>query len=907
MQTTFTDRRLDQEEVIGLHLQAWGLLSVIDMADATIGHEKLDEAFDHWGVDVRNLIQSRAWMTFSFAERVMAKVAELCGSEVITQAGWRSMSPQYLGPIYPLVRATGNTASTLERIVKSAPRYNKARDLSLIWSGPQHATLRLAAVKGVPPPRTRMFCQFVRAQVESVPMLFGLKPARVVSEKCICDGDEACEIEFVWQRAPRKIPVFPAGVVAGVAAGLGAGALVSTPAGVTVGAVSGLAVVAAGIAFRRGREIAQQLAQINEHREALLKSVHDNEVRFAEVVEAKTRVEQRVQERTKQLETALEELRALDEAKTEFFANVSHELRTPLTLILSPIDSLKSTSNSAVLETMEQNARRLLRMINQLLDLAKVDAKKVSLSPAPTSPKMLLERVISPYRQAASDRSIHLEIGSAADGTVELDPAWMESALTNLLANALRYARTSIVASATDDGAEIVFTVRDDGPGIDEETRDTIFQRFAQARGTEGGTGIGLAIVQETARLHGGRATVDVTDEGTSFAIRIPRVVARGSADTLPPSTPAIVDPVDAGVIEEPGPFPGAPRLLVAEDHPELRRFIVDVLAPRFAVTGVPNGSAALQHAVEHRPDAIVSDVMMPKMGGHELTRELRAHPATKDVPILLVTARGEPQDVIEGFDAGADDYIVKPFHGRELLARIDAQLRLRTMLHRLAHQERLASLGVLAASVAHQVRNPLTALVSGLPAVRSKIAPKVDERTQEMLGIFVDCSKRIERITLDLLDLSRVDREEDGKLRPGQGLMSAVRLTCAQLPADVDVHTEVDQETEISGRAGDLNHVFLNLLDNASKAIDRKGTIRISGTADNGLYRVRIEDSGPGIPPDVADRIFEPFVTKRDNGEGTGLGLAIVSDVVKAHGGTIRCGRSEQLGGAEFVVELPT
>ena len=891
---------------MGLELQAWGLLSVIDVAESTIGAESLDRAFGAWEVDVRHLIHSRAWTTFEFAERVMAKVAELCGAEVITQAGWLSMSPQYLGPIYPLVRAVGNTSSTLERIVKSAPRYNKARELSLIWSGPQHATLRLAPIAGVKPPRTRLFCQFVRAQVESVPMLFGLKAATVVSEKCVCDGDDACEIEFRWDRAPRKLPIVPIGIGLGAGAGLVATTMLgATGVGATLGVAVGIGAIATGIALRRGREIAQQLEQINEHREALLKSVHDHEVRTEELIDAKTRVEERVHERTNQLEAALSELRALDTAKTEFFANVSHELRTPLTLILSPLDSLKQRVDEPLLDTLELNARRLLRMINQLLDLAKVDAKEQTINAVPTQVSALVHRIAKVFAPAAEERDLRLDV-SLVDLTLKLDPGWIESALTNLLSNALKHASSRIDLRVVDTGGDILFEVADDGAGLDAEQRAVIFDRFSQARGSVGGTGIGLAIVREAARLHGGDASVACEAGITTFQVRIPRVVARSRAETLPPIDLGVA-PVqrDESIITA-GPFAGAPHILVAEDHPELRRFIVDVLCPRFAVTGVPDGPVALERARERQPDVIVTDVMMPKMGGLELTRQLRADPITKDIPILLVTARGEPQDVIAGFDAGADDYIVKPFHGRELLARIDAQLRLRQMIHRMAHQERLASLGVLAASVAHQVRNPLTALVSGLPAVRSKIGDKVDERTLEMLDIFVDCSKRIERITLDLLDLSRVDREEDGRVKPGQGLMSAVRLTCAHLPADVDVHTEVDEETEIFGRAGDLNHVFLNLLDNASRAIDRKGTIHITGITRDARYSVRIEDSGPGVPDDVAKRIFEPFVSFREGGEGTGLGLAIVSDVVRSHGGTIRVGRSAKLGGAEFVVDLP-
>ncbi|MEM9074540.1 MAG: ATP-binding protein, partial [Myxococcota bacterium] len=487
---------------------------------------------------------------------------------------------------------------------------------------------------------------------------------------------------------------------------------------------------------------------------------------------------------------------------------------------------------------------------------------------------------------------------------------WMESAVGNLLANAMRFAKSRVSVSAVDLGGDICIEVADDGPGIPPDEAARIFERFSQAGTDESrrkGTGLGLAIVREAARLHGG--TVDVGESehgGALFMVRIPRLLADGPASAFQAGAPAIEADRNAAMDDVPGPHPAAPVALVAEDHPELRGFIGEVLATQFRVLVTDRGDTALERAVREQPDVIVADISMPGMDGLELCRALRQTEEARDTPILLVTARGEPQQVLQGFDAGANDYLVKPFHGRELLARIDAQLRLRSMVHRLAHQERLASLGVLAASVAHQVRNPLTALVSGLPAVKRKIGGTLDDRTKEMMDVFVDCAHRIERITLDLLDLSRVDREEEGDLNPGAGLMAAVRLTTAQLPDDVEIHTEVDETTQIRGRAGDLNHVFLNLLDNAARAVGRRGRVSIHGLREDGIYRVTVEDSGNGVPEDIADRIFEPFVTSRPGGEGTGLGLAIVHDIVVAHRGEISVDRSPSLGGARFTITLP-
>jgi signal transduction histidine kinase len=343
----------------------------------------------------------------------------------------------------------------------------------------------------------------------------------------------------------------------------------------------------------------------------------------------------------------------------------------------------------------------------------------------------------------------------------------------------------------------------------------------------------------------------------------------------------------------------------VVEDNPELREYIVDVLAVRYRVHAVNDGARALAVVPELKPDVIVSDVAMPEMDGYTLCRKLRADRETAGIPILLVTARTEVQSVLEGFDAGANDYVLKPFHGRELLARVDVHVRLRRMVQEMALRERHAMLGVLAASVAHQVRNPLTTLVSGLPAMRSRLDGKVSQTTFELIDVMIDCAGRIERLTRDLMDLSRVDRESDGQYSPSDGLRAAVRLVRARTPEGVSLEEHIEDARLVEGRAGDMNHVYLNLLDNALRAVQSRGTIRVDASVQGAEYVVRVGDSGPGVDAETAERVFEPFFTTRAAGEGTGLGLAIARQVMQQCGGSIELGSSE-LGGAEFTVRIP-
>jgi signal transduction histidine kinase len=470
----------------------------------------------------------------------------------------------------------------------------------------------------------------------------------------------------------------------------------------------------------------------------------------------------------------------------------------------------------------------------------------------------------------------------------------------------------------TDTGDEVRLSVVDNGPGIAPEDQAKIFERFAQGDSTKrviGGTGIGLALVREAARLHGGDVElVSEVGKGSSFTLRLPRrtdVESAPAPERTLPSLPAVrvlADDISSEApetAERSGPLGGAPLALVVEDNPELRNFIADVLSARYRVRSAADGRAGLALAKELRPDVVVSDVAMPEMDGYELCRRLRSQEETSGVPILLVTARTDVNSVLQGFDAGANDYLLKPFHARELLARVDVHVRLRRLIGQLARQERLAALGSLAASVAHNVRNPLSALISGLPAMRARLAPVVDQYTGELMGIMLDSAERIERMTLDLLDVSRIDRELSGEFAPGAGLLACTRILESRVTFDVQLKVDVDDKVIANGRAGDMNHVFMNVIDNALRAVGSKGIIEVRGLVEGDAYVVTVADSGVGIPPSELGRIFEPFYTTRAAGEGTGLGLSIARQIIEEHAGSITAGVAA-LGGAVFTIRMP-
>jgi signal transduction histidine kinase len=916
------------------NLHAFGLRAFMDEARATIGTDKLASILQSYNVTASELEDPDAWLSLEFTEAFLDDLIKAAQDpQFLDRAARSSLSRKYLGPLYTLLRALGDVSSTYERVAKATPRFNKTGVFVVEEQSEGRCQLRFTPAPGCHE-QTRHMCRNRRVQLATVPTMFDLAPAEVVETQCILEGDSSCVYDLKWKPARRRWDARIGGVL-GLLAGM---TLVYGAELQAVVAVVTVAVIATGAwAFGRVRELRQDVAariqDLTDHQDALTQSMRAQEQRFVELLEAKAEVEQKVEQRTAELQQAthrlsqtLDEIQALDRAKTDFFNNVSHELRSPLTLILAPLEELVAGrkppgGDHAAFEAMYRSAARLLRLINQLLDLAKIDAGEMKIAPAQTDLEALVRSTSSNFEAAAAKKGVALKIQVPANmRSVALDVGWIESAVTNLLTNALRLTDRGGAVRLTieDHGSEVALAISDDGPGIALEDQKKVFERFAQSDATKrnmGGTGIGLALVREAARLHGGHIKlVSELGKGATFTLTLPRRFDRQTSAAPTEATALshrptrlIVDEFaePAETTERDGPAPNAALALVVEDNPELREFIANVLAVRYRVRSASDGKKGVALARELNPDVIVSDVAMPEMDGYQLCRALRSYPETRATPILLVTARTEVASVLEGFEAGASDYILKPFHGRELLARVDVHVRLRRLMQEFAVRERQATLGVLAASVAHQVRNPLTTLVSGLPAMRAKLGNTVNQSTQQLMDVMIDCSERIERLTIDLMDLSRVDREVGGPYCPSDGLRAAIRLVQARLPETVAIEEQIMDAPVIDGRPGDMNHVFLNLLDNAARAVGDSGRIRIEAVAEASAYVIRVGDSGPGIDAETAKHVFEPFFTTRQAGHGTGLGLALAQQVVMQCGGDIELGWSE-LGGALFTVRIP-
>ncbi len=412
-----------------------------------------------------------------------------------------------------------------------------------------------------------------------------------------------------------------------------------------------------------------------------------------------------------------EELAQIDRAKTAFFSNVSHEFRTPLTLILGPLDDALADTGEPLapaqrrrIDLTHRNSLRLLKLVNSLLDFSRIEAGRVQATYVPTDLARLTGDLASVFESAMAKGGLRYEVDLQDPGQpVWIDRDMWEKIVFNLLSNAFKFTLQGGVHVTLREYAGMVrLSVQDSGSGIPEAELPRVFERFHRIEGTPGrtfeGTGIGLALIQELVRLHGGSIAVhSVLGEGTRFDVDIPfghahlpeeRIGAGEVADAaangqrmgaafveealrwLPDEeAPASTRPAATGSALLPAT--ALPRILIADDNNDMRAYLKSLLAPHAEVRVCADGKAAFAALQADPPDLLLSDVMMPKLDGFGLIAKIRATPALRHLPVMLLSARAGEEAKVEGLQAGADDYLVKPFAAAELLARVQRQIEL--------------------------------------------------------------------------------------------------------------------------------------------------------------------------------------------------------------------------------------
>ena len=394
-----------------------------------------------------------------------------------------------------------------------------------------------------------------------------------------------------------------------------------------------------------------------------------------------------------------EALAELDRAKTAFFSNVSHEFRTPLTLMLGPLGTLLGDPDLAAplrdeLTTIHRNGRRLLKLVNTMLDFSKIEAGRATAHFQPVDLALLTADLASVFRAATDKAGLRFTVTCAPlDVPIAVDVDMWEKIVLNLLSNAFKFTLAGEIAvSLARRGDRVELAVRDTGAGIPPAELPRIFDRFHRVEGSVGrtyeGTGIGLALVQELVKLHHGAIAVEsMLGTGTTFTVTIPiAAAATGALDTPVPraaeSSPFVEEALrwlpDAAPATAERPSPperSRERVLVVDDNADMRDYLRRLLAVRWDVTTAANGVLALAAMRARRPNLVITDVMMPELDGLGLLAAMGGEPDLREIPVLMLSARAGEEARVEGLQAGASDYLVKPFASSELLAHVETQL----------------------------------------------------------------------------------------------------------------------------------------------------------------------------------------------------------------------------------------
>jgi signal transduction histidine kinase/class 3 adenylate cyclase/two-component SAPR family response regulator len=437
------------------------------------------------------------------------------------------------------------------------------------------------------------------------------------------------------------------------------------------------------------------------------------EIQLAQVVSEQAAIAVQQSQLYQKTRQQAEQLLELDHQKTEFFQNISHEFRTPLTLMVGPLETAVANqqplaADQAVIAL--RNSRRLLRLVNQLLDLQRLNAGRMQPSFRPCDMVDFVSQIIESFRPYCEKKGLELIADLQPCPMLYLDLEKFDKVVYNLLSNAMKFtpAGKRIKIALSPIGDHCLLQVSDAGIGIQADQIPHLFERFRQAEGSANrsyeGTGLGLALVKELVEMHQAQIQVEsIYGEGSTFSIRIQTGSAHLPAEQVIEEQAAIqtgrsaIELADLGtemqeldqaeVVESAEPIPtNGVRILVVDDNPDLRTYVSGILRQQgYQLFTARNGEEGFQVAQAQRPHLIVTDLMMPKVSGLDLTRMIREQEDLKGIPIILLTAKADENTHLEGVEHGVDAYLSKPFNDRMLLAEVRNLLALKENEQRMA------------------------------------------------------------------------------------------------------------------------------------------------------------------------------------------------------------------------------
>ncbi|MBN1411257.1 MAG: response regulator [Spirochaetales bacterium] len=659
-------------------------------------------------------------------------------------------------------------------------------------------------------------------------------------------------------------------------------------------------------------------------------------------------------------------LKELDKLKDEFLANTTHELQTPLHGIIGIAESLRDMGLDMDKPEQKRNfdliihsGKRLSILINDIMEFSQLKNSEIQLDRKSVNLRQIVEVVAVFSRQLVKGKPVSIENGVGEEILVYADENRLQQILYNLIGNAVKFTETGTISVLADKKGKLAeVRVRDTGIGIKQEDHEKIFESFKQADGTPSkqhyGVGLGLAITRKLVSLHGGSIHVESREgAGSTFIFTLPlsmekRAAVSGDRELLAHINDRYLDGDDGNdkrVESKTDREADENRIkvLIVDDEEVNRQVLSNYLnaEDRYAVQTAESGMQAMQffENEEDLPDIVLLDIMMPGLSGYDVCQMIREKHPQIDLPIIIVTARNNIDDLVMGFNMGANDYIPKPFARTELLARIRMQADLIEFRNKeseiniaLFHADRLITLGTSISEIAHEIKNFSAVIKLNIDVLYNwtkSIMPMLDE-IQDEKGDFMVDNQYFSEIRTEYLELfQRITKNIKNILNL---IQSVKKFAQKETLVSEDVNlTRIMEDTEkicavrakkkkveivkllqvvpvIEGNNQYLLQAFVNLVNNAIEAIEGPdGRVILMTALDEkeNLIKVSVQDNGVGIAGENCGKIFQKFYTSKRASGGLGLGLPLVQKIVKAHHGEIMV-QSEVNEGTTITVTLP-